>query len=122
MPVLLDQRFARYIFENSKVKNGRVKDGAFKPKKGEDLSVYDIDGLNHDETCEHGHQHADNNTLDRVHIGYAGFDYQTVKRIELHAIYDDPQTRHVSISFSGDPESNREKSKALARNSVFYPC
>ena len=52
-----DSPLARFVFDEEKVrKDGNVKSSVFKPKRGDALSIFDVSGFNHEETCHHGHQ------------------------------------------------------------------
>jgi hypothetical protein len=124
MPTLKpDTPLARFIFSQDDVRaDGKPRPGPFKPRKGDALSVYDIEGLDHLESCQHGHEYADDPKSGRVHIGYAAIVYRIYTELGLSGVYDNHPPRHVSIGPTDPDEYRREISKALAAQVKVSMC
>mgnify|MGYP000176763601 CR=1 FL=1 len=120
MPPIID-RMARYVFEGDVRSDGRIHHRRFKPKQGESLSVYDIEGFDHNESCEHGRKYTDNVTVGRIHTGYGVLRQRTVSELSLSVIYDNNPPRHISIELPED-ERRLEIAKALAASADFKDC
>jgi len=125
---------AKYIFKQKELKEfGNPRPNILNPRAGEKLSLSEVTNLNHNKICEHGHKHADNLKINRIHIGYVKFKYESFKKLGLKAIYDNDPIRHVSVEFPNIlPEQRRELAKALSdeaivvnpisRKKYFAPC
>lgn len=120
MPPIID-RMARFVFEGDVRSNGRIHHRRFKPRQGESLSVYDIEGFDHNQSCAHGHKYADNIDIGRIHIGYGVLRQRTVSELGLSTTYDDSPPRHISIQLPED-ERRLEIAKALAASAEFNTC
>jgi hypothetical protein len=105
---------ARYSFEGDVRSDGSPRWNMFKPRKGDALSVFDIEGMTHQDACEHGHKHTDNPAIGCVHNGYASLEYSVYQMLDLSGTYDNDPPRHVSISLPDADEARREIAKALA--------
>ena len=105
---------ARFFFKKRDIRaDGTPRPSLFKPKAGDLLSVFDVEGMNHSAVCHHGHQHADNLETDRVHKGYVAHTYSVYLALSLTGLYDDFPPRHVSIELPNAEESRRELAKAI---------
>lgn len=114
---------ARYIFNLDDIRsNGMPRPGPFKPKKGDDLSVFDVDNFDHDQCCMHGRLYADKPAIGRTHVGYVVIEYGVYQQLGLIGVYDDIPPRHVSIGPTDLPEYRREQAKALAGKACARLC
>ena len=110
-----DLPLARFFFKDDDIRsNGLPKPGMFKPKKGDALSVFDIEDMDHPAVCGHGHKHANNPKTGRIHKGYVSLNYSTYQELDLDGVYDNDPPRHVSIEFPLADEKRREIAKAIA--------
>lgn len=106
----------KFVFDEKKDlrADGRPRPGKLKPKAGDALSMFEVTRLQHQVVCMHGHNYVDNLSINRVHIGYVKFKYESLMKLGLEVLYDNNPCRHVSVVFPLLPEQQREVSKALA--------
>ncbi len=110
-----NDELAKYVFKEKELRSdGSSRPGNLKPRSGEQLSLFEVTNMEHNNICRHGHRYADNPSKNRVHIGYGKFSHRAFVELELKTIYDNKPPRHVSVIFPDEPERRRELAKALA--------
>src|SRR3990172_8725119 len=123
MPFPLEQLLSRFVFNSDHVRLDRtLHHRLFKPRRGDALSLYDVDDLNRDRVCAHGHRYADDPVKGRIHCGYGELRYEAIKVHGLETKYDNSPPRHVSVFLPEEDERRLELAKAIAAKSKFRGC
>lgn len=120
-----DQALARYIFHRKSVRSDNsIRLNEFKPRPGETLSLYDVEGLSHLEVCDYGHLRADNADKGRRHVGYGTLTPNHLRAVDkgLTALYDNTPPRHVSVAMPELEETRKRFATALGNCAKFHPC
>lgn len=118
-----DQALARYVFHRKNVRSDNsIRLNEFKPRPGETLTLYDVEGLSHPEACDHGRLHADNADKGRRHVGYGTLTPSHLRAQGLAALYDNTPPRHVSVAMPELEETRKRIATALGNCAKFHAC
>ena len=118
-----DQGLARYVFHRKSVRSDNsIRLNEFKPRPGETLSLYDVEGLSQPQVCDHGRRHADNADKDRHHVGFGALTSGHLRAQGLVALYDNTPPRHVSVAMPELEETRKRIATALGNCAKFHAC